>query len=105
MPGAYHLTLTRSSGDLFSQGDRGRDWAQTLTLWVLESSLDLPCAVRTKDEGRPPAHYEKIVHVPQPGTERPGLPWTRNAATTTWAHLPAPPGDDALGSSDPAPGP
>lgn len=64
MPGAYHLTLTRSSGDLFSQGDRGRDWAQTLTLWVLESSLDLPCAVRTKDEGRPPAHYEKIVHVP-----------------------------------------
>lgn len=49
---------------------------QTLTLGALESSLGLPCAVRTSNEGRPPAHYGKQLHVPQPSTERPGLPST-----------------------------
>lgn len=53
---------------------------QTLTLCVLESSLGLPCAVRTGDEGRPGSLWEE-THVIQPSTERPGLP-------STWAMEP-----------------
>lgn len=79
---------------------------QTLTLCVLESRLGLPCAVRTRDEGRRPplAHYGEASSCPTtPALQRSWflLTWGMEP-TLPPPHLPAPPRDDALGSSDPS---